>query len=346
MKLSDVTKDLFEYIVSFRRGLESRSAPDVGAVRQDFERIFSDMESRVAGDPELKNEYAQVKYALVATADESILNSSWSEARKWDRYLLEQRYFSSNIAGNQFFKMLERVEQMPKEVLKTFYTCLAFGFHGGFAADDPSLLRLRSRLLQRFMPDKEEPAAALFPDAYQVQVGRAMKLQPLWRIWHVVVGVLVLTVILVAIESTVIWPLMVGNLDKVIESTSPVQMDSRGRVDAPMVTDAGGVAAAKASGFAAGYLVQHGAFDSQDLAASLVSELAKVGISASLYAAAGTGGARKFIVMEGPLPNIESAAKALETARSKSGGTASVNILDAKTFAGTCVAGCPPTTAP
>jgi type IV/VI secretion system ImpK/VasF family protein len=336
VKLSEITRELFEFIVSFRRAVESRGAPDIHAVRQDLEKIFETMEARLEGDASLRGEYDQVKYALVAMADESILNSSWSEARKWDRYLLEQKYFSTNIAGNQFFKMLERVDQMSKEVIKIFYICLAFGFRGGFSADDPSLLRLRSRLLQRFMPEKEDATTMFFPDAYHVQVGNATKLPPLWHLWHVVLGVFLLTLVLVIIESFVVWPLLVGNLDQTL-GVGPGS-DSRN------TTAQAAIPSAEPTNNSArttkGYLVQHGRYASLEEARARVSQLGDSQIVTSIYLLTNPDAAQRHVVAQGPLPSIESASKVAEETRAKVGSAANVTILDATSLGGSCVEGC------
>lgn len=76
-----------------------------------------------------------IRFALVALTDESMLKKGGSLRDYWLPRPLQLRYFNENIAGEAFFSRLETVRRdaTRTEVLRVYYLCLLFGFRGQYA---------------------------------------------------------------------------------------------------------------------------------------------------------------------------------------------------------------------
>ena len=88
MRITDVTKQLFTYLVGFRQRVAQGAVGDINTLRHELESVFHSMESIVSRHPKLVPEYRQVKYALTVLADEIVLTSAWPEAKNWKKYLM------------------------------------------------------------------------------------------------------------------------------------------------------------------------------------------------------------------------------------------------------------------
>jgi type VI secretion system protein ImpK len=78
------------------------------------------------------------KYALAALIDESILKSSLPEKDHWISQLIQVEQFGEHLAGENFFKWLERVKNHGPDylpVLEVYYVCLKMGFSGRYAVE-------------------------------------------------------------------------------------------------------------------------------------------------------------------------------------------------------------------
>ena len=75
-----------------------------------------------------------VKYAIVAFADEVALNAGEPISSQWVGNLLQMKYFQENTAGDGFFARLESIRRDPsrREILKVYALCLLFGFRGKY----------------------------------------------------------------------------------------------------------------------------------------------------------------------------------------------------------------------
>ncbi|RPH92916.1 MAG: DotU family type IV/VI secretion system protein [Calditrichaeota bacterium] len=87
----------------------------------------------------------QVKFALVAFLDETIITSNWSERDRWRsspfQFLLFQRY----DAGEEFFTKLDALKQnlvINRQLLQVYYMCLVLGFKGKYQLHDADKLRI------------------------------------------------------------------------------------------------------------------------------------------------------------------------------------------------------------
>ena len=215
MSLLDVCRKLFSYLVQFRERATGVAPPGMEEVQEAILGIFAGMEAQTNPKPQLAASYKQVKYALVALADEVILNSGWKFANKWEQNLLEERYFGSNVAGDRFYELVGKLDGAPRDVVAVFYYCLALGFRGHFRQNDERLLSLKSDLLTKLQ--KSSPAnAPISPGQIDAAAkGRQGILRGLWR-WRtvlIVFGVLVLAALVV--DRFLIWPVYLAPVSEV-----------------------------------------------------------------------------------------------------------------------------------
>lgn len=329
MELTDIAADLFEYIVSFRQKVATAQVPDIHTVRYELESIFQNMETKLAAHPPLAAEYRQAKYPLVALADEIILTSAWTEAKNWEQYLLEKKFFSTNIAGNQFFELLKRVEQMPRGVVTIFFYCLAFGFRGGFEMNDPSVKRLQSRLLGRVADNSVGNEKQLFPAAYHVDQGNERKLTKLWKWKTVLIIGLVFLVLLALVERVVVWPMLMGwqeyNGDGATE---------KGAVGTP------GPTAAQVEKQAVEYTVQLGVFGSKTLALHFAEQMDSRGLKTRTIQQRDAENQERFLVITGKFNSVDDALLEQQKAEALTPLVTKMAVIKSAAASGECIAGC------
>lgn len=112
----------------------------------------------------------QVKYALAAFIDETVINSENNCREAWITEPLQTQFFNDNLAGENFFKRLETL--LPDlrrhlDVAEVFYLCLALGFQGRYRISGQEVLpNVVRNLLKRIEAIKGAPPKAFSPSAY------------------------------------------------------------------------------------------------------------------------------------------------------------------------------------
>lgn len=110
------------------------------------------------------------KYAFCATVDEFVLRSpEFGIHAEWERRPLQLTLFGDQLAGENFFQMLEaqRAQGAARvQALEVFYMCLLLGFQGRYALEGPEKLAyLTARLGDEIagMKGKRAPFAPHWP---------------------------------------------------------------------------------------------------------------------------------------------------------------------------------------
>ena len=123
---------LLALIASVRAG---RARIDLPSLHRQVAAAISAFEQAVAGrysDEELR----RAKYALAATADDVALNlPDQAEAAEWARRSMVVRFFSENIGGDRFWRLLDEMIARPAEyrdLLELYHACMAAGFEGRY----------------------------------------------------------------------------------------------------------------------------------------------------------------------------------------------------------------------
>ena len=72
-----------------------------------------------------------VKYALIATLDETVLSIPGEARDFWIANPMQLEIFGNNIAGEEFYRKLDQLMHTPEEnrnILEIYYMCLCLGF--------------------------------------------------------------------------------------------------------------------------------------------------------------------------------------------------------------------------
>ncbi len=84
------------------------------------------------------------RYALCATLDDLIKNTSWGGQGQWDQYSLLTAFHPDTVNPDRFFAILERIIKEPAlyiDILELMYICLSLGFEGPYRSDQYSNLQ-------------------------------------------------------------------------------------------------------------------------------------------------------------------------------------------------------------
>jgi type VI secretion system protein ImpK len=113
----------------------------------------------------------EVKYAVAALLDESLMRSAWPGRTGWSQHSFQWTLFQETLAGVNFFERLTRLRQEANRniaLLEVFYLCLILGFQGKYAlSGEEALQALQTDLKQQINGHRGEPPLALFPQITQ-----------------------------------------------------------------------------------------------------------------------------------------------------------------------------------
>lgn len=151
--LAIVYQEVITSIVRLRTGRQAVADP--AFFRNQFREALkvAHEEARNRGYSDEANRDA--RFATVAFLDESILNLRSAVFADWARKPLQEELFGIHVAGEIFFKNLERllgqVDSQPLgDVLEVYLLCLALGFAGRYSVSTGGELRnIRKHLLDR-----------------------------------------------------------------------------------------------------------------------------------------------------------------------------------------------------
>jgi len=175
MRLADCFIDVLAYAKLFLR----KPADSYEEFRARAEKLLRDSADAAQRAGFTPDDHRAAFFPVVAFIDEAVMTSSWSEAERWKRDLLQKTHFGTTKAGVEFFERLDRLSAQARPVREVFYFCMMLGFKGQFAfrQDQAGLETLKSQTLALLVEGSEgaglEPDARLFPGAYPVDAGRA-----------------------------------------------------------------------------------------------------------------------------------------------------------------------------
>ncbi len=235
MTLNQACAPLFLYLTTFRRNAQSSRATIEG-LQSSLQREFEKTRTRADRDPRLADQFERVRYALVATADQVVLSSDWSQRAGWSMHLLETHYFGRAEGGKQFYRLVEDVlkdaSDEAAELAEVLFTCMALGFQGELLGERSELERRRMQLFEKArLPGSL--GSALTPDAY----GRNMQ-RDLTRLPTVgtirLVGVTVGAVLFALLAGRVTTGTLTGDdRDKIAEVVLKLEDPGLPTVEAP-----------------------------------------------------------------------------------------------------------------
>ncbi len=132
-RVTEATEAVFNALAQIQR-MDPDSTPMPEVIHQQLS-TYIDQGLRAATRMGLSQQDVEdMRYALVALTDETVLQRGGALAEFWLPRLLQLRYFGENVAGQAFFHRLESVRRDPTRVdtLRVYYLCLLFGFHGQY----------------------------------------------------------------------------------------------------------------------------------------------------------------------------------------------------------------------
>jgi type VI secretion system protein ImpK len=142
--LQDLATDLFMIAIRMHE------ADDLGppeALRKLIKHYIALYEKNAATMGVSREKIETSKYAIVALLDETVLSTPGPCRDYWMVNPLQLEYFGDNLAGEVFFKRLDKVmasAEKMKDVLEIYYLCLSLGFQGkyriGASADRDSII--------------------------------------------------------------------------------------------------------------------------------------------------------------------------------------------------------------
>lgn len=138
------------------------------------------------------SEYLLVsRYALCATLDDIIGNSSWGSQGQWDPYSLLSTLNQEPVQQDRFFIILDRISKEPTlyiDVMELMYLCLSFGYKGSYRSTEFSLSQLEqitNALYKRIRAQRGDVSKTLSP--FPIKTTSTLyktpaKKMPLWLI--------------------------------------------------------------------------------------------------------------------------------------------------------------------
>lgn len=190
-----VSSRLFLFLSSFRQKVRRGIKLDPDAVSADLEEIFNEQARAVRGDPRLDALYEKARYPLVVLADEILLHSGWEHAAEWEQRIFEEKYFKTNIGGDQLYNIAKELQPDDVEMAAIVFTGLALGFRGKYRERPEKIVDIKKRVYRLLSEYLADVGDKITPEAYYVTAAPARKLSPavtLARVAIVGVGLLFL----------------------------------------------------------------------------------------------------------------------------------------------------------
>jgi len=130
--LQGLCTDLFLIVIRMR---EAEDLGDPASLRKLITYFLDLFEKNCKAIGIPPDSIQDAKYALVALIDETVLSVPGVCRDYWFTRPLQLDLFGDNIAGEEFFNKLQRMQneiERKKDVLEIYYICLSLGFEGKY----------------------------------------------------------------------------------------------------------------------------------------------------------------------------------------------------------------------
>lgn len=173
-RVTEVTEAVFNALAQIQR-MDPDSTPLPEVIHQQLS-TYIDQGMRAATRAGLsQSDVDDMRYALVAMTDETVLQKGGPLRDFWLPRLLQLRFFGENVAGEAFFHRLSAIQGDPArtDVLRVYYLCLLFGFHGQYRVRGGQIEladiteRVRDELTRRKAIPLELPLSPRGPRPYE-----------------------------------------------------------------------------------------------------------------------------------------------------------------------------------
>ncbi len=122
---------VLELVLKLRAGAAAPATNPRPVVQQ----LLKEMEQRGATLRYGERQIKEVKFALAAFVDETIMSTNLSLRDEWEKFPLQLEYFGEQLAGIKFYEHLdELLKQIETEadVVEVYYVSLLLGFKGKY----------------------------------------------------------------------------------------------------------------------------------------------------------------------------------------------------------------------
>jgi type VI secretion system protein ImpK len=129
--LPSLAAPVFELVLKLR--LESITlSPDL---RPAVKVLLQETEQRAATLRYPEKQINDVKFALAAFVDETVLDANSPLRDEWEKFPLQLEYFGEHLAGVKFFEKLDELIKSIKteaDVVEVYYLCMLLGYKGKY----------------------------------------------------------------------------------------------------------------------------------------------------------------------------------------------------------------------
>jgi type VI secretion system protein ImpK len=136
--LTTLCTDIFLIVIRMREAEDLGSPEALRKLILHYLDLFKKNCRAMSFDPSLVNDAV---YALVALLDETVMSTPGECRNFWVTNPVQLELFGDNLAGEGFFKRLEKLMADPermKDVLEIYYLCLSLGFEGKYKLGNAS----------------------------------------------------------------------------------------------------------------------------------------------------------------------------------------------------------------
>lgn len=104
-------------------------------LRPSAHAALQETEQRAATLRYSEKQIKDVKFALAALVDETVLNTNSPLREEWEKFPLQLEYFGEHLAGLKFFEKLDELLKAIKteaDVVEVYYLCMLLGYKGKY----------------------------------------------------------------------------------------------------------------------------------------------------------------------------------------------------------------------
>jgi type VI secretion system protein ImpK len=182
-------------------GVQLRSATAFGdpqTLRRRMTDMLERIEHQLLDARVASSDLGNIMFALTASLDESISQSSWNRRGEWVAAPLCFDRFKRLDGGEEFFARLAVVQitkPLPADVLQIYFLCLTLGFKGRYLLrSDEDWQELVSQVGALVRSTSDRPATALGPHGLPSEViAEIVKEIPVWVFAVAGIGLAALT---------------------------------------------------------------------------------------------------------------------------------------------------------
>jgi len=122
---------VFELVLKLRLESITLSAE----LRPAVKNLLQETAQRAATLRYSEKQINDVKFALAAFVDETVLNTNSPLREEWEKFPLQLEYFGEHLAGVKFFEKLDELIKSIKteaDVVEVYYLCMLLGYKGKY----------------------------------------------------------------------------------------------------------------------------------------------------------------------------------------------------------------------